>query len=139
MASSPSQPALPTPPSPRLITRLRLWWDSREALPRTQRWLIRGSPLILGCSVLFVVNGLLIGWINAYNVLLGITSPADVHSSSWSAWPLSLVGWAVLPALIGGVVGYIVTEQIDSHRTRDLAEILGQLRDRATPDDAGGN
>ncbi|WP_371598599.1 DUF6313 family protein [Streptomyces sp. NBC_00564] len=138
MASSSPQSALPTPPSPRLTTRLRHWWDSREALPRTQRWLIRGSPLILACAVLFVVNGFLIGWVNAYNVLLGITSPADVRPS-WSAWPLSLAGWALLPALIGGVVGYVVTAQIDSHRTRDLAEILGQLHDRATSDHAGNN
>ncbi|MGI5347923.1 DUF6313 family protein [Streptomyces sp. CA-250714] len=96
---------------------------------------LRAVPLLMGCGALFVVNGVANGWVDAYNVLLGITSPADVPAQ-WCSWPLSLTGWALLPAFIGGMVGYIVTAQINRHRTRDLDEILAELRTLTGPFDS---
>ncbi|WP_326595968.1 DUF6313 family protein [Streptomyces sp. NBC_01803] len=123
--------ALPPPPPPGVARRLRLWWVSRDALPSLPRWmLLRAGPFLLATVMLYIGNGVLIGWAGAYNVLVGITSPADADPQ-WCAWPLSLAGWALLPALIGGVVGYLVSAQIEAHRSRDLAEILAELRDQA--------
>ncbi|MGW5931895.1 DUF6313 family protein [Streptomyces anulatus] len=79
------------------------------------------------CGALYVLNGFLIGWANAYNVVAGITSPADVRPQ-WCAWPLSLIGWAVVPAVIGAAAGYVITEQIQAHHSRELGDVLDELR-----------
>lgn len=108
------------------------WWRSRDALSRLHRWLVlRALPLLVVFLGLYVLNGSLLGWTTAYNVLIGIDSPGDV-SSPWSAWPLSIAGWAAIPALVGGAVGYVVTAQIQAHRTRELAEIVEELRRSST-------
>ncbi|WP_406346862.1 DUF6313 family protein [Streptomyces sp. NBC_00648] len=73
------------------------------------------------CSALYVLNGFLIGWTCAYGVLTGITSPGDVRPQ-WSAWPLSLIGWGMVPAIIGATAGYVITEQIQAHHARELSE-----------------
>lgn len=140
MVVSPSTPpTVPPPPPPTLRERLQLWWDSRDALPRMQRWLaLRAAPVVLLTATLYSLNGALVGWATAYEVLVGITSPAEVQPQ-WCAWPLSLAGWAVLPALIGGLVGYVVAAQIESHRSRELAEILADLHQRAEPPRQGGS
>ncbi|MET9544201.1 DUF6313 family protein [Streptomyces sp. NPDC006627] len=129
------------PPQPPGLRRLLLrWWRSRDALPRLQRWLLlRAVPVLVVFVVLYSVNGLLVGWTDAYNVLTGIESPGDV-SAKWCAWPLSVAGWAALPALIGGFVGYLVTGQIQAHRTEELAQIIAELSRRATePSEPGAD
>ncbi|MFE3827680.1 hypothetical protein [Streptomyces sp. NPDC059092] len=34
------------------------------------------------------------------------------------AWPLSLAGWAAIPAFIAGTVGYLITVRIQTHQAR---------------------
>ncbi|MFI6864345.1 DUF6313 family protein [Streptomyces sp. NPDC050421] len=77
-------------------------------------------------------QGPLIGWANAYTILTGITSPTDVHPQ-WSAWLLSLIGWAAMPAIIGAGAGYVITEQIQAHHARELDDVLDELRRLAEP------
>lgn len=84
------------------------------------------------CGALYVVNGFLIGWVNAYTVLTGITSPSAVRIQ-WCAWPLSLIGWAAIPAIIGAAAGYVITEQIQAHHARELSDVLDELRRLAEP------
>ncbi len=79
------------------------------------------------CTALYLLNGLLIGWENAYDVMAGITSPSDVRPR-WCAWPLALTGWAVIPAIIGAAAGYVITEQIQAHHARELTDVLAELR-----------
>lgn len=133
-------PGIQPPPPPGLRRRVSRWWRSRDALSRLHRWLLlRALPLLALFLGLFALNGVLIGWTDAYNVLVGIDSPADA-SPQIPAWPLSIVGWAAIPALVGGAVGYAVTAQIQAHRTRELTEILDELRRRSTasvPSDGG--
>ncbi|SDP39467.1 hypothetical protein SAMN04487981_121139 [Streptomyces sp. cf386] len=125
-------PGIQPPPPPGLRRRVSRWWRSRDALSRLHRWLLlRALPLLAVFLGLFALNGALIGWTDAYNVLVGIDSPADV-SPQLPAWPLSIVGWAAIPALVGGAVGYAVTAQIQTHRTQELTEILDELRRRST-------
>ncbi|MFF7977018.1 hypothetical protein [Streptomyces sp. NPDC007905] len=60
--------------------RLRARWADRRALPRFGYWLLsRGAVVLAVCAALYVRNGFLIGWSNAYDVLIGITSPAAVR------------------------------------------------------------
>ncbi|MFJ8503814.1 DUF6313 family protein [Streptomyces avermitilis] len=100
--------------------------------------MLRLVPGLFGIIALYTLNGFSNGWANAYNVLVTIASPGDVRQP-WCAWPLSIAGWAVMPALIGGAVGYIVTTQIDTHRTQELADVLDELRRYSIPQtDEGG-
>lgn len=69
----------------------------------------------------------MIGWGDAYDVMIGITSPADVHPQ-WCAWPLSLTGWAAIPAITGATAGYVITQQIQAHHARELSDVLDELR-----------
>ncbi|MFJ6901909.1 DUF6313 family protein [Streptomyces hokutonensis] len=131
------EPAPPTggPPPPRRRQRLRARWADRHALPRFGFWLLsRGTVVLAVCGLLYVLNGFLIGWANAYEVMLGITSPAGVRLQ-WCAWPLSLIGWAVIPAIVGAAAGYVITEQIQGHQTRELSDVLDELRRLAEPPD----
>lgn len=84
------------------------------------------------CAVLYLLSGFLTGWGDAYEVLAGIDSPADADHQ-WVAWPLALMGWAAIPALIGGLAGYLITVQIQNHQSRELAEVLDELRGRMRP------
>ena len=83
--------------------------------------------MLATCGALYVLNGFLIGWANAYDVMAGITSPSDVHSQ-WCAWPLALTGWAAIPAIIGAAAGYLISEQIQAHHARELNDVLDELR-----------
>ncbi|MFD9692887.1 DUF6313 family protein [Kitasatospora sp. NPDC059088] len=127
--SHPSSP--PPPPDWRhLVGR---WWVGRHALGRLPYWLLsRGGVVLAACSALYVLNGFLSGWTAAYEVMVGITSPAQVDPQ-WCAWPLSIAGWAAIPAFVGGAVGYVVTEQIQAHQSQDLTSVLAELRALAEP------
>jgi CBS-domain-containing membrane protein len=76
---------------------------------------------------LFVVGGVLMGWVTAYEVLIGIASPAKTDPQ-WVAWPLSVTGWAAIPAFVGGTAGYLITTQITAHQARDLDAVIAELR-----------
>ncbi|MGW2103691.1 DUF6313 family protein [Streptomyces olivaceoviridis] len=85
---------------------------------------------------MYVLNGFLIGWANAYDVMIGITSPKAVHPQ-WCAWLLSLTGWAAIPAVIGAAAGYVITEQIRDHHSRELSNVVDELRRLAEPSSGG--
>jgi Family of unknown function (DUF6313) len=73
-----------------------------------------------------------IGWSAAYEVMIGIKSPAEVAAPVLS-WAVSLVGWLMIPAFVGGTAGYLVTRQIEARRTRSKAEVTQALRRQARP------
>ncbi|MEV4171209.1 DUF6313 family protein [Nonomuraea sp. NPDC049709] len=76
-------------------------------LVNLSRWLWREAKwLLIAVAVLFVATGLVIGWVEAYEILMGFRSPSNAKHSVL-AWALSIVGWAIIPALIGAVVGYL--------------------------------
>jgi hypothetical protein len=55
---------------------------------------------LLGLGALFMINGFVIGWSDAYDVTVQITSPLDT-AQRWVAMPLSLAGWLVWPSVTG--------------------------------------
>lgn len=81
-----------------------------------------------GFGLLFGVNGFTIGWRRAYDVTIGITSPADT-SAPVLAWFLSIAGWLVAPGIAGAVAGYVVSHAIGARRTRPLDDFLSEERD----------
>ena len=95
----------------------RRWWRARGRHPGLRYWLLfRGTPALVVFGVLYTVNGVLIGWSVAYDVMVGIKSPADVTGDPVVAWVLSIAGWLLGPAVAGAVVGYLVTSAIGGRR-----------------------
>ncbi|MFJ8503339.1 DUF6313 family protein [Streptomyces avermitilis] len=90
------------------------------------------------CAGLFVGGGVLMGWATAYEVLIGITSPAKVDKW-WVAWPLSVVGWAAIPAFVGGTAGYLITVQIQMHQAQDLDAVITEFRALTRPPAGSGD
>ncbi|MGW3353273.1 DUF6313 family protein [Nonomuraea rubra] len=119
------------PPRAPLVARCRRFVRSLAALSKTRYWLLtRALWVALVFIVVFVVDGVLIGWATAYEVLIGIKSPADAGSAPVT-WLVSIVGWLAIPAFVGGTVGYLVTRQIEARRRRSTADVVEDLRRRA--------
>jgi hypothetical protein len=115
---------LPPPPRETLTELLRRWWRARGRHRGLRYWLLlRGMPILLVFACLFAANGLIIDWRVAYDVMLGITSPADTDSPVL-AWFLSFAGWLVGPAVAGAVVGYMVTAAIGGRRTKPIDQLF---------------
>lgn len=116
--------------------RAHAWWAGRTSLPQLPYWLLtRAASVLAACVALCVLNGVLGGWTSAYEVLLGIRSPADADPR-WCAWLLSVVGWAAIPAFVGGTAGYLITAQIQAHQARPQDEVVAELRRLAGLDQA---
>jgi len=130
MAAPPEGPAdgvdLPPPPHEPVRHLLRRWRLSQERHHGLRYWAqTRGLPLLLAYVALFVANGFAIGWRRAYDVSIGITSPAGSRVPVL-AWFLSVAGWLLVPAVVGGVAGYVVSDGITSRRTRSAEEIFAR-------------
>ncbi|MFI5954387.1 DUF6313 family protein [Cryptosporangium sp. NPDC051539] len=126
MEPDPPEPS-PVEPPPRESV-----WDlarralrSREAMSGLVHWLVvRGSIIFALFAIVYVANGLLIGWQSTYDVTLGIRSPGDT-SVAWAAWPLSLAGWLAMPAVAGAVAGYVLSVAITNRRQDSIAQKFG--------------
>ncbi|MGW5472818.1 DUF6313 family protein [Streptomyces chartreusis] len=94
--------------------------------------MLRLSPGLIFLTVLYLLNGFLNGWGDAYNLLVTIDAPGSAKQQ-WCAWPLSMAGWLVVPALVGGTIGYAVTEQIENHRSRAIETVLQDLLRHSIP------
>jgi hypothetical protein len=77
-----------------------------------------------------VVNAVLLDGhaATAYEVMVGITSPANVDPR-WCAWLLSVCGRGAMPAFVGAMAGYLVTAQIQTHQAEPLEEVVRRLRE----------
>ncbi|WP_367828054.1 DUF6313 family protein [Streptomyces sp. LMG1-1-1.1] len=143
-----NQPATPAPPEVAAAS-VRTYgeyvaniYKSRGQLRPLRRWLICwGSWVFVPTAIIFVVTGFLAGWHVAYEVLVGLTSPAQVPTPL-APWLLSLAGWLIVPAAIGGVVGYMLSARIDSYRSTPIQNVLDRLRgvkNSAPPSASGGD
>jgi hypothetical protein len=133
------QPAIPPVPDGRLpgtppnrewsLAEVRRIFRSRGALAGLRHWLIvRGSVLLVLFALLYVGNGLLIGWRAAYDVTTGIVSPGST-AAPWAAWPLSLAGWLAMPAVTGAVAGYVLSVAIGGRRQQSIDAALAERDD----------
>lgn len=108
---------------------------------KLEYWLKRKSwKWVFVVLVLYLVAGCGIGFIDAWEILVGRES---AKAAGWPAvtWPLSIVGWVLVPAFIGGVAGYVVTSQIESRRGRPISMVTSRLakeaKDRNKPPSQG--
>jgi hypothetical protein len=80
--------------------------------------------------MLYLANGLVIGWKTAYDVTVGITSPGDKRvSAPMLAWFLSVAGWLAAPAVFGAVAGAVISAAITDRRRRPIGEALSRSSD----------
>lgn len=101
---------------------LRRWWRSQGHRRNLRYWLLfRGLPVLVAFGLLYVATGVVVGWRDAYDVCLGIESPAKT-SAPVLAWFLSVAGWLVMPGVAGAVAGYVVSDSIGSRRSRSLGD-----------------
>jgi len=104
--------------------KMRRWWRSRGRHRGLRYWLVlRGAPILAAFSVLYVSSGLVLGWRTAYDVCIGITSPAAT-SLPFLAWFLSIGGWLLVPGLAGAVAGYVVTATTIERRTKPIEHLF---------------
>ncbi len=119
---------------PPKVTWLEQARDLRRSLARLNRphyWLVTRAPAwLVGFGLLYVLGGVTLGWRTAYEVLVGLAAPGDTPVPAY-AYVLGLLGWFLVPAIIGGVAGYLVTHQIERRRTVDAEELLARMRREA--------
>jgi hypothetical protein len=91
-----------------------------------RHWLlVRGTVLLTVFALLYVANGLVIGWKTAYDVTIGIKSPGDKSVLVPTlAWFMSVAGWLAAPAICGAVAGVVISVAIKSRRQRPIGEVL---------------
>lgn len=81
--------------------------------------------LLTAFALLYVANGVVIGWKTTYDVTIGITSPGDGKVPVPAlAWFMSLAGWLAAPAVCGAVAGVVISVAINGRRQRPLREAL---------------
>lgn len=101
------------------IGYVQRWRRSLAQHQGIRYWLLVQGPIVLFfLGALFVLNGFIIGWRNAYDVTVQITSPWDdkVIGQPWVALPLALTGWLVWPSMTGAVVGFVLTAPAKGRR-----------------------
>ncbi|MDQ0904598.1 hypothetical protein QFZ22_000583 [Streptomyces canus] len=130
MATHTTNQSRPDKRSP--LKRLKHRYDDNKAhAGKFEHWLKYKSWIWISVVfILYLVAGFGIGFIDAWEILVGRESAKDA-ARPWATWPLSILGWLLVPAFIGGVAGYIVTSQIESRRVRPMKELLAELSARA--------
>ncbi|MEW1927514.1 DUF6313 family protein [Streptomyces sp. NPDC088360] len=121
----------PVPLEPTWGEQARDMFRSLSRLNRPRYWLAtKGSVWLAAICLLYGTGGAVLGWRSAYEVLVGLQAPGDARVPAYG-YVLSVLGWLLVPALIGGAVGYLVTHQIEQRRTVDAQELLAQMRREA--------
>ncbi|MFZ3474478.1 MULTISPECIES: DUF6313 family protein [unclassified Streptomyces] len=100
---------LDLPPDRRRLLRrwLRLW-RSRKALKGVTQWIVDwGLPMAVCLVLLYVFAARAGSPSSVYRVFTLIDAPKHVL-----LWLASLVGWLLVPAIIGGFAGHVIAERI---------------------------
>ncbi|MEU4213119.1 DUF6313 family protein [Streptomyces sp. NPDC026206] len=100
------------PPEQALRVRLRRTFRSRRGLTGLAQWFVDiGIPLLLAFAAFYIVSGIYEGWRVSYKVLLGMEEP-PAKGIPLLPWTVSLVGWLLAPAMVGGLAGHIIAARI---------------------------
>ncbi|MET9721999.1 DUF6313 family protein [Streptomyces zaomyceticus] len=105
----PIPPQLNLPPGRRrLLKRLRRAWRSRKALKGVTQWILDwGVPIAAFLALVYVLAARATSPSHVYRSFTLIDPPK--HGLLWTS---SLIGWLVVPAIIGGFAGHVIAERI---------------------------
>jgi hypothetical protein len=82
-----------------------------------------GAPLFGIYAAIYIANGFVIGWTEAYRVNISIDAPTDTTAPAL-AWFLSVAGWLIVPVLTGAVAGYLVNSYIGRWRSGKIEDVI---------------
>ncbi|QEU90518.1 hypothetical protein CP970_05975 [Streptomyces kanamyceticus] len=106
---------------------------ARSFFDRAAHWLLTGAPWwLLAFVLLYTAGGAFLGWRAAYEVLVGLTAPGQTQHSAF-AYVLSLSGWLLVPAIIGGAAGYFLGRQIDARRPLSEEQVRERVANPEPP------
>ncbi|MEU0949441.1 DUF6313 family protein [Streptomyces canus] len=112
------------PAKPGTLRRLRRVWRSRKALKGVTQWVIDwGIPLLGGAALLYFYAARSTSPSEVYKTFTLIDDPKGL-----SLWASSLIGWLVVPAIIGGVAGHVITTRISSAKSISTQTLFRQRR-----------
>ncbi|MGW5420278.1 DUF6313 family protein [Streptomyces sp. NPDC003943] len=113
------------PPGRRgLFRRLRRVWRSRKALKGVTQWIVDwGLPMAVGLLLVYVFAARATSPSKVYRVFTLIDAPE--HTLLWVA---SLIGWLVVPAIIGGFAGHVIAERISRVKSISTSTLFQQRR-----------
>jgi hypothetical protein len=127
---------LDSPPGQPFLKRVRRAHRSRKALSGASQWIIDyGLPFLVLLFITWIFaarvtnpKGGKEGFVGVYKAFTLIDPPHDF----W-LWSASILGWLIVPAIIGGFAGHVITARIESakqmsssfsYRRRTLGERL---------------
>ncbi|MFJ1896814.1 MULTISPECIES: DUF6313 family protein [unclassified Streptomyces] len=100
-----------------MAVRVRRTFRSRKALSGVTQWFVEwGVPIsaVVGFVWVFGAGRSEKGWSGIYRAFTLMDPPG--HVSSWGA---SVLGWLLVPALIGGVAGHVIAARMQ--RVKEIA------------------
>ncbi|MEU3411275.1 MULTISPECIES: DUF6313 family protein [unclassified Streptomyces] len=115
----------------RLLGRLRRAWRSRKALKGVTQWILDwGLPLLVCLGALYFFAARAESPSGVYRVFAMIDAPRHVL-----LWLASLVGWLLVPAIIGGFAGHVIAERISRAKSISTHTLFRRrrLRQRLRP------
>ncbi|WP_299530446.1 DUF6313 family protein [uncultured Streptomyces sp.] len=103
---------------------MRRAWRSRKALKGVTQWLIDwGVPLVAGATALYVYAASATSPSSVYRSFTLIDAPAKLP-----LWLSSVVGWLLVPAVIGGVAGQVISQRISNVKATPTARLFRKRR-----------
>ncbi|WTO36798.1 DUF6313 family protein [Streptomyces achromogenes] len=115
----------------RILKRLRRTWRSRKALKGVTQWILDwGLPMAVCLGALYVFAVRAESPSGVYRAFTLIDAPRHVL-----LWLASLVGWLLVPAIIGGFAGHVIAERISRAKSISTHTLFRQrkLRQRLRP------
>ncbi|WP_405785660.1 DUF6313 family protein [Streptomyces sp. NBC_01367] len=110
--------------------------ENKEALGKVDYWLRYCLPfwLIIPAAA-YIGSVWAVGGNDAWELVSGLASPNGMKAPVFT-WTLSVIGWMLIPAIIGVLAGIAVEAQLSRRRNKSSGEVAEDLDAKA--DKAGG-
>jgi len=111
--------SLDPPPGGNLFRLTRRIWRSRKALSGITQWFIDwGLPSAALLALIWIAAAFSSSPSDAYGAVTLMNPPRP----RW-LWVLSLIGWILVPAIIGGVAGEVIATRIKNVKSLPMAKM----------------
>jgi len=111
----PPPPLLSAPPLQRVSHRVRRIVRSRGGLSGLAQWILEvGLPVFVLAAAAFIVGVVRDGFGESYRTLISMDAPS--HHGRYETWVISIVGWLLVPAFVGGFAGHVISSRIEGYK-----------------------